>query len=695
MGGDLNCRFGDLNALKDENLLLYEDNADSTSNKHGLTYGRDICAVGDIFPVNHMIYRGKTFAGDFTYFKGEKKSQIDFVYTNKDGIKRVKNIIIHSDNWHLSDHKPISVELIASRKVNSAFLLKRSKELNYEFNPNRATIVRHLSTYNIDVFTNYLRENDELIQNDVIGEISNENINGAIIKLDIHLHEAHRISKKKTKRKTENDTAKAFMAKANSEFDNYRQSLNGQSLDTPDEALERYQIARNNVNSHMHGIEHGRWNNLINSGNPKSLWESIDWKGDLCKSDVGKPSNEELALHFEKLYRSDDPEEHLKIEELSTDTYNPALDKPICKEELDDATKDMKKGGYDYRLDILKVLVSAMYPIVLLLFNIMFYIAYPVSFARSVLSAIPKKGNLALPTNYRGIQMLAALSALYDRIIYKRLRDWGVVNFMQSAFQKGKSTIHQLFTLRLLIEIAKRTNITLYVGFFDLAKAFDKVSRVLLLKRLIERGIGNCMLQALKRIYLYTTCIIGNASEASEEFRTTSGIRQGAPSSVLLFIFFMDGLITFLQTHCIEEPLLNTMHCLLHADDTVIISTDRERFIEKCNQMLKYFDENKLSLNLSKSSYFIINGKENDIKCDLNLDHGKLEYKSKYVYLGAVISDTGRIADDIEQYINSKRANVTIKFNNFLRKNFLAPLSVKLSVLDACVSSSLIYGCES
>ena len=48
------------------------------------------------------------------------------------------------------------------------------------------------------------------------------------------------------------------MVKANSEFDNYKQSLIGQSIDTPGEALERYQIARNNVSSHMHGIEHGR-----------------------------------------------------------------------------------------------------------------------------------------------------------------------------------------------------------------------------------------------------------------------------------------------------------------------------------------------------------------------------------------------------------------------------------------------------
>ena len=44
--------------------------------------------------------------------------------------------------------------------------------------------------------------------------------------------------------------------------------------------------------------------------------------------------------------------------------------------------------------------------------------------------------------------------------------------------------------------------------------------------------------------------------------------------------------------------------------------------------------------------------------------------------------------------MENKRANVTIKFTNFCAKNFLAPIKVKLDVLDSCVLSSLWYGCE-
>ena len=110
--------------------------------------------------------------------------------------------------------------------------------------------------------------------------------------------------------------------------------------------------------------------------------------------------------------------------------------------------------------------------------------------------------------------------------------------------------------------------------------------------------------------------------------------------------------------------------------------------------MLSYFKENSLSLNLSKSGYLIINGKVEDCKCNLILHNGILEYKSVLKYLGIKISDTGNLKNDIDLYVNEKRSNVSIKYSNFCRKNFLAPLNVKITVLNSCVSTSLTYACE-
>ena len=135
------------------------------------------------------------------------------------------------------------------------------------------------------------------------------------------------------------------------------------------------------------------------------------------------------------------------------------------------------------------------------------------------------------------------------------------------------------------------------------------------------------MLEALKRVYLFTTCVLSTGEENSDEFRTTPGIRQGASSSIDLF---MDDLIPFLKEKCVDEPIINMMHCLLHADDTALLSTNRQLFITKCNFMLNFFKDNSLSLNFKKSSFMIINPKNEDTRYDIELENGSRLFRIDY-----------------------------------------------------------------
>ena len=120
-----------------------------------------------------------------------------------------------------------------------------------------------------------------------------------------------------------------------------------------------------------------------------------------------------------------------------------------------------------------------------------------------------------------------------------------------------------------------RKTISHFILVSDLEKAFDKISRYKLLKKLVKMGISNVMLQALKRLYLGTYCILTFGSEFSKQFRTYCGVRQGAASSALLFIGFIDDLVDYLEERCPPEPLLDILHCLLHADDTAILREGR------------------------------------------------------------------------------------------------------------------------
>ena len=224
--------------------------------------------------------------------------------------------------------------------------------------------------------------------------------------------------------------------------------------------------------------------------------------------------------------------------------------------------------------------------------------------------------------------MLRAVSNLYDHLIANRLCKWMNIESEQSAFQKGKSAIIQVFIICLLIEKAKKMKLTLYIAFVDLEKAFDKVGRFHLLSKLVAKGVGHFMLEALKNVYSHTSCIIHFYGSFSDTFTTFSGIRQGSASSVLLFIIFMGRLFPFLRQCCSNEELINDCHTLIHADDTIVISTSIASFILKCNHMIDYLNANKLSLNLDKLSYLIILPKEFDRRVNIRLRKGFLKYKS-------------------------------------------------------------------
>ena len=229
----------------------------------------------------------------------------------------------------------------------------------------------------------------------------------------------------------------------------------------------------------------------------------------------------------------------------------------------------------------------------------------------------------------------------------------------------SSSTLIHIFSLRILIDLARKLKITLYTASVDIEKAFDHVPRSLLLKKLVKLGIGKLMLFALKQVYSYSVCVINFQNELSDSFRMYRGVRQGAASSVLLFIAFMDGLFEHLDEKCSIEAFLQDIHVLIHADDTIILSTSREKFIQKCNESTKFFHENKLSLNIDKSCFLIINPKIEDRKSCIILDSGVLKYKNRFDYLGVIVSDTGVLSVDVKSFIERKSGNVSVKFTNF------------------------------
>ena len=690
IGGDYNSRLGDLGVLSQQSLKWrYDSNVDDTMNSHGRQLA-GICELHNILPLNHCKYYDKTWDGKFTYHKAGKSSQIDFVLTNNQGRKQVLDFIINDTSWHLSDHLPLALHLSLPLQISMDMLLARAMELNNSFEPVTG-IPSSRFTFNLNracdmLLSRYATISDAFVEDspDNIINVMDENVSAIL---------------KENKVKKEEDLKyeiEDFNAECDRLFKEYvievqKKNSNQNKIGN---AYDKYQAARNKMNADVFNAHEEKYKNILQLGDEQKLWSEINWSGRYKDSPSQQIPIQIMSNYFEKLYQPLDKNEKDELETLSTETYIPITDDPITINELHLASKKMKKGGYDYSLDVLRLMMLCISPLLLMLFNLVFYVTYPIKFGMSILTTIPKAGNLKLLTNYRGIHMQNLLSLFYDRIITNRLTMWAKINPEQSAFQKGKSTLNHIFLLRVVTALTKHAKVPLFIGFFDLEKAFDKVSRPLLLRSLIRLGIGSSLFFAIKAMYSTTRCIIKSGKKLSDVFLTHSGIKQGAPSSVVLFIIFMDEFVDIVRNKCVREKVTELIHILLHADDTAVLSTDRSLFIKKCNVLLEAFKKKKVSLNLKKSAFMVINPQRTEDRHDIKLTSGWLEYRSTYTYLGAIFSDNGSVAVDVDLHVKQRQKSVFVKLSNYMRNNQTAPITVKRKILRSCLNASLLYGCE-
>ena len=225
----------------------------------------------------------------------------------------------------------------------------------------------------------------------------------------------------------------------------------------------------------------------------------------------------------------------------------------------------------------------------------------------------------------------------------------------------------------------------------DFDGAFDRVNRSQLFKKLILFGVGATYVSCLMAIYRRTDYIIfGKYDYASYE--AMAGIKQGSPLSPMLFLFYVDDIFQFFISTFSSSCILETIHILMHADDTVVIASSRVLSILKIKHLLEYCRINSIKLETSKSHFIVINGNKED-RSPLPTSSGYILHCDHLSLLGSHLSASGAILNDLKLHYES-RFMACIKFYNFLKANKLAPMAIKLKVLKSCVTSNILYNCE-
>ena len=646
--GDFNSRVG-RPVLHDENFrpFTYDNILDTNRNENGRQL-LNLCRSSSMVIGNHLVYNGREFGGGLTFRRGPTWiSEIDMCILKENILGLLKSVEINQ-NIYGSDHAPLMIQLSfpGTRESTPALLMERSASLGS-------------SCYDVDYPQNkYITKSPSYKY------------------LDINSF-----------RLLMNETPPPEPQECNEEEVTI-------ALDTCDTIINN--VAKNCKLPHRVMLgqnewdrNHPRWKRLFDKNDPKITWKAINWKGQIVDDDT-QPSELNFKMHFEELFNPVSVDFNPSID-VSSSPSIPLLDDPFSIQELDMTVKSLKKDKSYVGLcpGLFAVLPLTWLIFFLSIFNFLFCnFMYPFSWCHNKFITLFKSGEKMDCSNYRGISIMNTLAKIYDTLLMNRLTLWCNIDKCQAGAQKNRGCIEQILSLRLLMDLAAYKKHKLYVLFVDFSKAYDRVPRNKLFEYLKSIGCGKVMLLALHKIYSCTKSVLKSATITS-----SIGIRQGAPTSCILFIIYIDKMIRMIKEKIGMDGFLGSMHTLLLMDDTVIVSTSRKKMEEKLDVLVEYCDTYGMVINEKKTKFFVVNGNSRD-KEPIIVRNVKIDYCRKYLYLGAWFTDDAKMRSVLEEHEVESTRTVN-KFAIFCYTNTTMPYAYKVKVFKAALSSSLLYSSES
>ena len=91
----------------------------------------------------------------------------------------------------------------------------------------------------------------------------------------------------------------------------------------------------------------------------------------------------------------------------------------------------------------------------------------------------PKKGDLGLAKNYRGITLTPIAAKIYNAPLRNRIEPKidNILRKNQNGFRRNRSTTSQILTIRRILEGVRVKNLQATILFVDFTKAFDSIHR--------------------------------------------------------------------------------------------------------------------------------------------------------------------------------------------------------------------------
>ena len=335
----------------------------------------------------------------------------------------------------------------------------------------------------------------------------------------------------------------------------------------------------------------------------------------------------------------------------------------------------------------------------------------------AVVVPIPKKGDLRLCDNWRGISLLDVAGKVLAQIIQERLQiiSERVLPESQCGFRKGRGCIDMVFVGRQMVEKCREHNDSLFVLFVDLQKAYDSIPRMALWTVLERYGVPPTMLSVIRSFHDNMLAEVRIGDVITDSFEVKNGLRQGCTLAPSMFNLFFGAVVACWRVRCPDAGVLvkykhgrklvgdHTVKSRLSevrvvetqfADDVAIYCHTREAFESATCEFVRTASDWGLTVSTHKTKALVMGGNLTTAdSLPLQVGEDLIEVLNDFTYLGSNISSDGEVGKDVSIRI-AKAARAFGCLQKSIFQNSRLSIDTKRKVYKATVLAVLLYGAE-
>ena len=141
----------------------------------------------------------------------------------------------------------------------------------------------------------------------------------------------------------------------------------------------------------------------------------------------------------------------------------------------------------------------------------------------------PKKSDLELAKNYRGITLISIAAKIYNSLLRNRIEPKidNILRKNQNGFRRNRSMTSQILTIRRILEGVRAKNLQVTLLFVDFTKAYHSIYRGKMERILLAYGLPKESVAVITILYRSTKVKVRSPDGDTEYFNIVAGVLQG------------------------------------------------------------------------------------------------------------------------------------------------------------------------